>query len=77
MDYSHRVKQANDYDYSDEPMQAIIDRQRDIIELQAREIVRLQEHARELESKLEIVNLPLYAPDKTGHSAWTGTAQSW
>ena len=40
--YTHRVEKASEYDYSDEPQQAVIDRLRDVVELQSREITRLQ-----------------------------------
>ena len=40
--YAHRVEKASEYDYSDAPQQAVIDRLRDVVELQAREIMRLQ-----------------------------------
>lgn len=58
MDYSARIEKANDYDYSDEPIQAVVDRQRDIIELQARQIMALQAKIAEMERKAQSVPQP-------------------
>jgi len=54
--YTDAAERANDYDYSDEPLQAVVDRQRDVIELMAREIARLQKCVRGIEREgVEIV----------------------
>jgi len=89
MDYSERVEQVNDYDYSDEPLQAVVDRQRDIIELQAREIMRLRSVIHESKPNCQH-GLPSdccaicassrraqYAPGENGHQAFGTGKQSW
>ncbi len=68
------AEQENDREYSDGPMQATIDHLRDVIELQAREILRLQRCIRSLE--LERTQ-PVYVPGKEDHEPFDGVARSW
>jgi len=72
MDYSERVEQVNDYDYSDEPLQAVVDRLRDIIELQASEIMTLQARIAELDREAQSVPQPAIPQDCEGRGWSTG-----